>query len=57
MSESLGFLLVVDDEEMNRDMLSRRLELEGYTVLTAPGGAEALGLILDKTSMPCCLTP
>ena len=40
MSESLGFLLVVDDEEMNRDMLSRRLELEGYSVLTAPGGAE-----------------
>ncbi len=47
MSESLGFLLVVDDEEMNRDMLSRRLELEGYSVLTAPGGAEALKLISE----------
>jgi diguanylate cyclase (GGDEF)-like protein/PAS domain S-box-containing protein len=47
MSESLGFLLVVDDEEMNRDMLSRRLELEGYSVLTAPGGAEALELISE----------
>jgi diguanylate cyclase (GGDEF)-like protein/PAS domain S-box-containing protein len=47
MSDSLGFLLVVDDEEMNRDMLSRRLELEGYTVLTAPGGAEALKLISE----------
>src|SRR5215207_7015931 len=48
MSESLGFLLVVDDEEMNRDMLSRRLELEGYSVLTAPGGAEALKLISEQ---------
>jgi diguanylate cyclase (GGDEF)-like protein/PAS domain S-box-containing protein len=47
MSESLGFLLVVDDEEMNRDMLGRRLELEGYSVLTAPGGAEALKLISE----------
>ena len=45
MSESLGFLLVVDDEEMNRDMLSRRLELEGYECLTAEGGAEALELL------------
>jgi CheY-like chemotaxis protein len=26
---SSGFHLVVDDEEFNRDMLSRRLELEG----------------------------
>jgi diguanylate cyclase (GGDEF)-like protein/PAS domain S-box-containing protein len=41
----MGFILVVDDEEMNRDMLSRRLALEGYSVLTAPGGAEALKLI------------
>src|SRR4051794_9415714 len=48
MSDSLGFLLVVDDEEMNRDMLSRRLELEGYSVLTAPGGAEALKLIAEQ---------
>jgi diguanylate cyclase (GGDEF)-like protein/PAS domain S-box-containing protein len=47
MSESLGFLLVVDDEEMNRDMLGRRLELEGYSVLTASGGAEALKLIAE----------
>jgi len=45
MTSSLGFLLVVDDEEMNRDMLSRRLELEGYRSLTASSGAEALRLI------------
>lgn len=45
MSDSPGFLLVVDDEEMNRDMLCRRLEIEGYTVQVAEGGAEALRMI------------
>jgi CheY-like chemotaxis protein len=29
MTTRLGSLLIVDDEEMNRDMLSRRLELMG----------------------------
>ena len=42
MTAATGLLLVVDDEEMNRDMLSRRLEVEGYSVLTAASGAEAL---------------
>lgn len=37
-----GRLLVVDDQEMNRDMLSRRLRREGYEVATAAGGSEAL---------------
>lgn len=40
-------VLVVDDEEMNRDMLSRRLELEGYSPTLAGDGREALDLI-DK---------
>jgi PAS domain S-box-containing protein len=35
-------ILVVDDEEMNRDMLSRRHERRGYFTLTAAGGAEAI---------------
>jgi len=47
MNDSMGTLLVVDDEEMNRDMLSRRLEIEGYSVMTAPGGPEALRLIAE----------
>ena len=38
-------LLVVDDAEMNRDMLSRRLRREGYTVLVAGSGREALEII------------
>jgi sigma-B regulation protein RsbU (phosphoserine phosphatase) len=40
-----GSLLVVDDNEMNRDMLSRRLSRRGYTVVTAVNGREALDRI------------
>src|SRR5437899_394079 len=35
-------LLVVDDDEMNRDMLSRRLERQGYNIVIASNGHEAL---------------
>ncbi len=35
-------LLVVDDNEMNRDMLSRRLERQGYNVVRAINGREAI---------------
>ena len=38
-------LLVVDDNEMNRDLLSRRLERKGYRVLTAADGMQALDAI------------
>jgi adenylate cyclase len=37
-----GALLVVDDDEGNRDMLSRRLERLGHQVTTAGNGREAL---------------
>ena len=37
-----GRLLVVDDNAPNRDLLSRRLEREGYTVVQAAGGNQAL---------------
>ena len=47
MSDSKGNLLVVDDNEMNRDMLSRRLSRRGHTVATAEDGHIALDLI-DK---------
>lgn len=40
-----GFLLVVDDNEMNRDMLSRRLQRQGYTVDVAVNGREALAML------------
>ncbi len=38
-------VLVVDDEEGNRDLLKRRVEREGYTVITAAGGHEALAVL------------
>jgi adenylate cyclase len=37
-----GVILVVDDDEANRDMLARRLDRLGYTVLRAEDGRQAL---------------
>jgi class 3 adenylate cyclase/CheY-like chemotaxis protein len=37
-----GVVLVVDDNEMNRDLLSRRLQRQGHTVLMAENGKQAL---------------
>jgi sigma-B regulation protein RsbU (phosphoserine phosphatase) len=45
MSDMQGKLLVVDDNEMNRDMLSRRLSRRKHTVITAENGQQALDLI------------
>ena len=45
MTMSQGSLLVVDDDAMNRDMLSRRLARHGYTVAVAEGGEQALKMI------------
>jgi adenylate cyclase len=41
-------VLVVDDSEQNREMLSRRLKARGYTVLTAEDGYRALDLIRGR---------
>lgn len=48
MDKHTGHLLVVDDNELNRDMLSRRLSRKGYTVETASDGFEALRMINAK---------
>jgi DNA-binding response OmpR family regulator len=45
MSHTPATLLVVDDDPMNRDALSRRLTRTGYTVLTADSGPNALAAI------------
>jgi two-component system, cell cycle response regulator DivK len=37
-------LLLVEDDEMNRDMLSRRLVLVGYSIVHAGNGCEAISL-------------
>jgi two-component system, cell cycle response regulator DivK len=56
----LSTILLVEDNEMNRDMLRRRLEKRGFKVLTAEDGAQALhtakghapDLILLDMSLP-----
>jgi CheY-like chemotaxis protein len=53
-------ILLVEDNEMNRDMLTRRLEKRGYTVVVAVDGsagierakADAPDLILMDMSLP-----
>jgi DNA-binding response OmpR family regulator len=42
MNTLSGRLLVVDDNEMNRDMLARRLERKGYVVGVAEGAQQLL---------------
>ena len=56
----LSAILIVEDNEMNRDMLSRRLQRHGYTVLVAETGERGIelarteqpGLILMDISLP-----
>jgi CheY-like chemotaxis protein len=53
-------ILIVEDNEMNRDMLSRRLERKGYDVVIAVDGEEGLrvarqeapDLVLMDMSLP-----
>ena len=53
-------ILLVEDTEMNRDMLSRRLQRRGYEVVTAVDGetglamtrSEAPALVLMDMSLP-----
>jgi two-component system, cell cycle response regulator DivK len=43
-------ILIVEDNEMNRDMLSRRLERRGYTTIIAVDGAA--GVAMARTDSP-----
>ncbi len=43
-------ILLVEDNEMNRDMLSRRLQRRGYEMLTAVDGES--GLALARSDAP-----
>jgi two-component system response regulator (stage 0 sporulation protein F) len=45
MAESLGRILIVDDEQPVLDVLSEYFQSQGYTTATAQGGAEALAVI------------
>lgn len=42
-------ILLVEDNEMNRDMLSRRLMRKGYEVILAFDGAQGIDLALSQT--------
>ncbi|MGI8820375.1 MAG: response regulator [Chthoniobacterales bacterium] len=44
-----GFVLVVDDIEANRDVLSRHLQRQGYQVATAADGQQALEKLRAET--------
>ena len=48
MSEATRAILVVDDNEMNRDVLSRRLQRHGYEVAVAVDGQQALEQIAAR---------
>jgi CheY-like chemotaxis protein len=56
----MASILLVEDNEMNRDMLSRRLERKGYQVIMAVDGAEGVAkaeseipdIILMDMSLP-----
>jgi len=43
-------VLIVEDNEMNRDMLARRLQRRGFDVVIAVDGAE--GVAMSKTEKP-----
>ena len=44
-----GRILLVEDNEMNRDMLSRRLRRKGFEVLVAMDGAEGVSMAHSVT--------
>lgn len=42
-------ILLVEDNEMNRDMLSRRLRKKGYEVIIAVDGAEGVSMAISES--------
>jgi len=40
-------ILVVEDDNLNREMLTRRLQKQGFSVYSAKDGSEALSLALE----------
>jgi adenylate cyclase len=48
MEQSQSCILVVDDNEMNRDMLSRRLTRQGHEVMVAEDGQRALTMLTER---------
>jgi CheY-like chemotaxis protein len=42
-------ILLVEDNEMNRDMLSRRLERKGYQIMIAVDGSQGVAMARSET--------
>jgi len=49
----LSKILLVEDNEMNRDMLTRRLQRRGYEVVIALDGAQ--GLVMAQSESPALI--
>jgi two-component system cell cycle response regulator DivK len=45
----LSKILLVEDNEMNRDMLTRRLQRRGYEVVVAVDGAQGVAMAQSET--------
>ena len=50
LGKHMSKILLIEDNEMNRDMLSRRLERRGYHVVSAESGE--LGISLAQLELP-----
>jgi diguanylate cyclase (GGDEF)-like protein/PAS domain S-box-containing protein len=49
LQQAKALILVVDDDENNRDLLARKLQRYDYSVITADGGKRALDLIDEQS--------
>jgi CheY-like chemotaxis protein len=48
-------ILIVDDDETIREALGDLLTLNGFSVMTAPNGEEALALLRSTPTVPCAI--
>ena len=48
LSDISGRILVIDDNESNRDLVARRLARDGHAVETASGGSQGLSLLMER---------
>lgn len=44
-----GSILIIDDDEINRDLLARQLKKLGHTITTAENGRRAMALLMIRT--------
>lgn len=47
-ASAVSTILLVDDTELNLDLLSRRLERDGYAIVCAVDGAQALARLRER---------